>query len=89
MNIVVYLVLWVSIGLVCGLIAHWTSGAAVWPWFWVYLSAGLLGALIFGYFLASAFFGIDVALSAYSLLFALVGALLFLAGAHIARQRME
>lgn len=79
MNIVMYGVLWSAIGLLSGLVVNWVSEAATWPWFWVDLLAGFIGAILFGYLIPLLLYGSTVTHNAYSLLFALLGAALMLA----------
>ncbi len=89
MSIVIYLALWVAIGLLAGVIANWISETGVWPWFWVDLFCGLSGAIISGYFVTKALFGISVVLSAFSLILAGAGAVLLLLLARVLRRIMS
>lgn len=76
MNIVVYLLLWAEIGLIIGFLANWISETDVWPWFWIDLCLGCIGAVLCGYYVTVKFFGI--AENAYSFLFAIIGSVLLL-----------
>ncbi len=78
MNIVIYLVLWSAIGILFGVIANWITEMEAWPWFWVDLFCGFVGAIIAGYFVTRALFGMEVVVSAFSLLFSGAGATLLL-----------
>ncbi|MDR0898676.1 MAG: hypothetical protein LBN04_12595 [Oscillospiraceae bacterium] len=86
MNIILYGMLWITIGLSVGVIAHWLSEMPVWPDFAVYLGLGLLGGLGGGYALTLVLFGMGTVLSAYSLLMAL-GVSAVLTGALTLAQR--
>lgn len=80
MNLVLYIVLWATIGLFAGFIASWLSGNNAWGWFFLNLAVGFAGAIGFGYFLSDALLGMQGTLSAYSILFAIFGATLLLIG---------
>ncbi len=78
MNIVVYLVVWAVIGLLIGFLANWITKSCVWPWFWIDLLVGMLGAIITAYFIGGSILGIIAILTPISLLFAVIGAVNFL-----------
>lgn len=88
MNLVVYLILWVAIGLFAGVMSNWVTNASLWPWFVLDLLAGVTGALLFGYCIVNALFGMCAVLSAYSLASALFGACLFVLAAWGIRKLM-
>lgn len=74
MNLVIYIILWLGIGLFTGVIANWITDATIWPWFVLDLLAGAIGAILFGYVILNLLFGMPIVLSAYSLAAALTGA---------------
>lgn len=78
MNVVIYLVLWALIGLVAGYIASILSCDDGWDCFFAHLVVGFAGAIGAGYFLSRGLFGMQVTLSAYSLVLAIFGATILL-----------
>ena len=74
MNLVVYLVLWVAIGLFAGVIANWVSGRRAWAALIIDLVIGVIGAVVAAFFLLDALFGMNTILSAFSILMAIMGA---------------
>jgi len=82
MNLVVYLVLWVAIGLFAGVVANWIFGAGAWRSYVVDLLIGVVGAVAAAYFLLNALFGMNTILSAFSIVMAILGAstCLFISG---------
>lgn len=74
MNLIVYLVLWVAIGLFAGVVANWTLGRNAWPSLFIDLLIGVIGAIAAAYFLLNALFGMQTILSAFSIIMAIMGA---------------
>ena len=74
MNLAVYLVLWVAIGLFAGVIANWVSGRHALALLLIDLIIGVIGAIAAAYFLLFALFDMKTVLSAFSILMAIMGA---------------
>lgn len=78
MNLIIFIILWVGIGLFAGVIVNWITEASIWPWFVLDLFAGATGAVLFGYTLLNHLFGMSIVLSVFSLIAAVAGACLCL-----------
>lgn len=86
MNIILYLVLWSAVGVSAGVLAHWLSCERMWPNFGRDVAAGFVGGVLGGAWLSSAVGGAVTVYSAFSLLFALAGALALLVLVHLCRR---
>lgn len=74
MNLIIYLILWIAIGLFVGAVSNWISSSRIWPWFWFDLAIGVIGAVGAAYFALRVLFNMSVVLSAYSIVMAILGA---------------